>query len=66
MDSSELIRKLKQHGFIFDRQAKGSHEIWIHPQTRRRTVIPHHPGREVPKGTLNSILKAAGLTKKTL
>lgn len=62
MTSSELIRKLKRAGFIFDRQAKGSHEIWLNPITRRRTVIPNHPGREIPKGTLRAILREAGMT----
>ncbi len=28
--------------------AKGSHEIWYHPQTHRRVVIPHHPGDPAP------------------
>jgi len=26
--ADEVIRKLKRAGFVFDRQAKGSHEIW--------------------------------------
>jgi len=64
MTSSELIRKLKKAGFIFDRQAKGSHEIWFHPMTHRRTVVPNHPGREIPKGTLQAILKEAGLSPR--
>lgn len=64
MTSSELIRKLKKAGFVFDRQAKGSHEIWFHPITRKRTVIPNHPGREIPKGTLRAIIREAGLSLK--
>lgn len=64
MTSSELLRKLKQAGFSFDRQAKGSHEIWYNPMTHRRTVIPNHPGREVPKGTLRAILREAGISPK--
>jgi predicted RNA binding protein YcfA (HicA-like mRNA interferase family) len=56
-----VIRKLRKAGFIFDRQAKGSHEIWRNPITRRRTTIPNHPG-SLPKGTLKAIIKEAGLT----
>jgi len=26
--ADEVIRKLRRAGFVFDRQAKGSHEIW--------------------------------------
>jgi len=57
----DVIRKLRKAGFVFDRQAKGSHEIWYHPQTHRRVVIPNHPG-DVPKGTLRKIIRQAGLT----
>ena len=64
MTASEIIRKLKRAGFLFDRQAKGSHEIWYHPVTRRRTVIPNHPGREIPKGTMRAILREAGLSPR--
>jgi len=58
---SEVIRKLKNLGFEFDRQAKGSHEIWWNPSTRARTTIPNHPG-DIPEGTLRAILRSAGIT----
>jgi predicted RNA binding protein YcfA (HicA-like mRNA interferase family) len=58
----EVIRKLKRAGFVFDRQAKGSHEIWFHPDTRRRVTVPNHPGVEIAKGTLAAIIKESGLT----
>ena len=62
LSSREGIRKLKNVGFVFDRQAKGSHEIWYNPITKRRTVIPNHPGVDIPKGTLFAIVKEAGLS----
>ncbi|MBE3111051.1 MAG: type II toxin-antitoxin system HicA family toxin [Acidobacteria bacterium] len=62
LTANEVIRRLRKAGFIFDRQAKGSHEIWLNPLTRRRTTIPNHPGTSIPKGTLKAILKAADLT----
>jgi predicted RNA binding protein YcfA (HicA-like mRNA interferase family) len=46
---SDVIRKLRKAGFVFDRHAKGSHEIWYNPDSRRRTVIPNHPGKDIPK-----------------
>jgi len=58
----EVIRKLRRAGFAFDRYAKGSHEIWYNPTTRRRTVIPNHPGKNIPKGTLRAIIREAGLS----
>lgn len=58
---AEVIRKLRRAGFAFDRTAKGSHEIWRHPVTKRHTTIPNHPG-DLPKGTLRAIVREAGLT----
>ena len=61
LTTRNIIKRLKKTGFIFDRHAKGSHEIWYNPITKRRTTIPNHPG-DVPKGTLKAIIKEAGLT----
>ncbi|HUT75431.1 MAG TPA: type II toxin-antitoxin system HicA family toxin [Armatimonadota bacterium] len=58
---AEVIRRLRRAGFVFDRQAKGSHEIWLHPQTRRRTTIPNHPGA-LPEGTVRAIIREAALS----
>lgn len=57
----EVVKKLKKSGFQFDRNAKGSHEIWFNPDTRARTTIPNHPG-DLPEGTLRAILAQAGLS----
>lgn len=59
--ASDVIRKLRRAGFTFDRQAKGSHEIWWNPHTRRRTTIPNHPG-DLPEATVRAIVRQAGLT----
>jgi predicted RNA binding protein YcfA (HicA-like mRNA interferase family) len=56
----EIVSRLKQFGFVFHRQAAGSHEIWFNPQTRRFTTIPNHPG-DMPEGTLRAILRQAGV-----
>lgn len=56
----EIIKRLKQLGFMFDRQAAGSHEIWFNPSSNRYTTIPNHPG-DMPEGTLRAILKQSGI-----
>lgn len=56
----QITKRLKQFGFVFDRQAAGSHEIWFNPNTNRYTTIPNHPG-DMPEGTLRAILKQAGI-----
>jgi predicted RNA binding protein YcfA (HicA-like mRNA interferase family) len=58
MKPKELIKLLESEGFVFVRQS-GSHAIY------RKTgfkiaIVPIH-SRDVPIGTLNSILKDAGL-----
>ena len=56
----EIVKILKTLGFIFDRQAAGSHEIWFNPETDRYTTIPNHTG-DMPEGTLRAILKQADI-----
>jgi predicted RNA binding protein YcfA (HicA-like mRNA interferase family) len=56
----EIVRRLKQFGFVFDRQAAGSHEIWYCESSGRYTTIPNHSG-EMPEGTLRAILQQAGI-----
>lgn len=56
----EIIKRLKQFGFEFHRQAAGSHEIWLTPTSNRYTTIPNHPG-DMPEGTLRAILKQADI-----
>jgi predicted RNA binding protein YcfA (HicA-like mRNA interferase family) len=40
----EITKRLKTLGFVFDRQAAGSHEIWYNEATDKYTTIPNHPG----------------------
>jgi predicted RNA binding protein YcfA (HicA-like mRNA interferase family) len=57
---TEIVRKLRVLGFQFDRQARGSHELWRHAVSGRKTTVPQHR-REMPEGTLRSILRQAGI-----
>ena len=59
MKSSELIRKLEADGWTLDR-VRGSHHVFKHPSKPKRVVVPH-PKRDLPTGTLRSILKDAEL-----
>jgi predicted RNA binding protein YcfA (HicA-like mRNA interferase family) len=56
----DIVKRLKRHGFTFDRQAAGSHEIWFNPATGSYTTVPNHPG-EMPEGTLRAILRQAAI-----
>ncbi|MGB3507807.1 MAG: type II toxin-antitoxin system HicA family toxin [Microcoleaceae cyanobacterium] len=54
----KIVKKLKTFGFVFDRQAAGSHEIWYNPDRNLYTTIPNH-SKDMPEGTLRAILKQA-------
>jgi predicted RNA binding protein YcfA (HicA-like mRNA interferase family) len=60
----DLVRILKKKGFILDR-SRGSHQIWLHPVSRKRAVVPMH-NKDLPAGTLYSIFKQAGINKDEL
>ena len=55
-----LSKKLRDFGFVFFRQAKGSHEIWYNQDTMRYTTIPKHTG-DMAEGTVRNILKQANI-----
>jgi predicted RNA binding protein YcfA (HicA-like mRNA interferase family) len=59
-----VVRFLEQNGFILD-HASGSHFIFYHPTSRRRAVVPNH-NRDLPKGTLMSLLREAGFAREEL
>jgi predicted RNA binding protein YcfA (HicA-like mRNA interferase family) len=61
MTYRDVVKRLRAVGFVFDRQAKGSHEIWYNPTTKRYVTVPHHPG-DLPRGTLRAIIRETGLT----
>ena len=61
MKPRELIRLLEKEGYIFARQS-GSHAIYK-KQGSKIIVVPIH-SKDIPTGTLEGILKDAGLKKK--
>ena len=61
MTWGELIRRLKAAGFEEQRQGKGSHRQFVHPQSGKVITIAVHTKKEVGTGLANRILKDAGL-----
>jgi predicted RNA binding protein YcfA (HicA-like mRNA interferase family) len=59
MKVNELLKILRDNGWI-KKDQKGSHLQLIHPEKTGKVTVPIHGG-DVPIGTLNSILKQAGL-----
>jgi predicted RNA binding protein YcfA (HicA-like mRNA interferase family) len=60
----EVIRFPEQNGFVLD-HTSGSHFIFYNPTSKRRAVVPHH-NRDMPKGTLLSLLREAGFSRAEL
>lgn len=56
----EVLKALVSIGVVHV-STKGSHAKVVHPDGRT-AVVPMHGGRDIPRGTLGSILRQAGLT----
>jgi predicted RNA binding protein YcfA (HicA-like mRNA interferase family) len=56
----EVLKALVGVGFVHV-STKGSHAKVAHPDGRM-AVVPMHGGRDIPRGTLGSILRQAGFT----
>jgi len=59
MDSQKLIRMLQDDGWEIIR-TKGSHHHMKHQEKPGLVTVPH-PKKDLPIGTVSSILKQAGL-----
>ena len=60
MKVNEVIRLITQDGWILVR-TKGSHRQYKHPQKKGLVTISGRHSDEIDRGTLNSVLKQAGL-----
>lgn len=56
---SLVIAQLKLHGYSFERQGKGSHEIWSNGQ-RNQTVSKNMPAKQMA----NAIMRQAGINHR--
>jgi predicted RNA binding protein YcfA (HicA-like mRNA interferase family) len=59
MNSAEIIKLIEAAGWELQR-TKGSHHHFKHPTKKGLVTIPH-PKKDIPMGTVKSILKQAGL-----
>ena len=60
MNSRQVIRLLEKDGWLLKAQS-GSHKQFAHPVKPGKVTVADHGKKEIPPGTLNSILKQAGL-----
>lgn len=59
MTARDVERLIQNDGWYLYKTV-GSHRQYKHPSKDGKVTIPYHGG-DIPKGTLNSILKQAGL-----
>lgn len=59
MSARKIIRILTKTGFVVVRQS-GSHRSFYNCFTKKLVVIPLHQGRDLPPGTVKSIMKQSG------
>ena len=65
LKSKVLVRILKSVGFFEHRQKSTSHLVMKHSDGRR-TIVPIHSNKDIPKGTLLAILRDIQITKEEL
>jgi predicted RNA binding protein YcfA (HicA-like mRNA interferase family) len=63
MKVSELLRLIRDDGWFLV-ATRGSHRQFKHPVKRGRVTVPGKAGDDLARGTLNSILKQAGIGRE--
>ena len=59
----DVVRVLQHHGFVMVAQ-RGSHQKWRLGSgfgNGRQVIVPYHQGRDLPTGTMKSIIDGSGL-----
>ncbi|MGC9948457.1 MAG: type II toxin-antitoxin system HicA family toxin [Bryobacteraceae bacterium] len=63
MNGKQAVRALENLGFRLDR-VEGSHHMMVKGKHPRTIPIPVHGSKPLPKGTLASIIRTAGVTRQ--
>lgn len=64
MNYRQVTRKLRALGCEFDRQGKGSHEIWVNLETGEESTVPFWGSKDLKPGTLARILRELDIDKR--
>ena len=57
----EVLKILQDDGWFTIERRAGSHIQLKHATKKGKVTLPDHGGEDIAKGTLNSIMKQAGL-----
>ena len=61
--ASEVISILQRNGFVLVSQ-RGSHQKWRNDDTIKQVIVPYHKGKQLPLGTLRSIIEGSGIPQE--
>lgn len=62
----DVVRVLRENGWVLIRRGKGDHEIWGLPEARssdEKHSVPHH--REVSAGVIGDLIKKLPISPKS-
>ena len=62
LKADQVISVLEKHSFALVSQ-HGSHQKWHQFDTGMQVIVPYHKGKELPLGTLMSIIDGSGIPK---
>ncbi len=62
LKASEVIKILQKHRFNLISQ-RGSHQKWRHNNTGKQVIVPYHKGKQLPLGTIKSIIEGSGIAE---
>jgi predicted RNA binding protein YcfA (HicA-like mRNA interferase family) len=62
LKAAEVISVLQHGSFVLISQ-RGSHQKWRNQNTGKQVIVPIHRGKELPFGTLMSIIDGSGISE---
>jgi mRNA interferase HicA len=60
----DIAKRLKKLGCRELRPGKGSHRIWINPETGQVTTVPDWGSKDLAPGTVRAIIRELGIDRK--
>ncbi len=59
----EEVREILCNSGFMLKSSKGSHFKYFNSQTGRIVIVPKHGSKDIPVGTIKSIIKMSGLSR---
>lgn len=59
----DIAKRLKDLGCEELRKGKGSHRIWLNPETGQLTTVPDWGNKDLAPGTVRAIIRDLGISR---